>query len=124
MPVHIDISALHGPCFGSMPGPSRGPGLYIISRAGPGLGLHIAGPGRAWDEKKLTHRAWAGPSVSGPGRAGPGRAGPGLDIIKIFIQNPDYYFLFNGKVPTCLKHLPGWAEIEGYLLWVNFLKGT
>ena len=32
-----DSSALHGP----------GPGLYIISRAGPGLGLHIAGPGRA-----------------------------------------------------------------------------
>ena len=41
----------------------HGPGLYIISRAGPGLGLHVAGPGRAWAEKKLNTsglgRAWA-----------------------------------------------------------------
>ena len=35
------------------PAGRAGPGLYIISRAGPGragpsLGLHTAGPGRAW----------------------------------------------------------------------------
>ena len=42
---------------------ARGSGLYKILRAGPGLGLHIAGPGRAWAEKILNTsglgRAWA-----------------------------------------------------------------
>ena len=53
------------PCAGRAFGPSAG-------RAGPGLGLHTAGPDRALAENN-------GPSVSGPGRAGPGRAwaGPG-----------------------------------------------
>ena len=56
-------SALCGPGFGSKPGPARRPGLYIISQAGPGLGLHTAGPGRAWAENNLNTtglgRAWA-----------------------------------------------------------------
>ena len=55
------------PCAGRAFGPSpawpaaRGPGLYIISRAGPGLGLHTAGPGRTWAENNL--------NTSGLGRA-------------------------------------------------------
>ena len=57
------------PCAGRAFGPSparpaaSGPGLYIISRAGPGLGLHTAGPGRAWAGNNLNTsglgRAWA-----------------------------------------------------------------
>ena len=53
------------PCAGRAfgPSPARGPGLYIILRAGPGLGLHTAGPGRAWAENNLNTsglgRAWA-----------------------------------------------------------------
>ena len=63
---------MRGPGFWSKPGPARspragpgraGPGLYIISWAGPGLGLHTAGPGRAWAENNLNTsglgRAWA-----------------------------------------------------------------
>ena len=78
------ISALHGPGFGSKPCPA----LYIILQARLGLDLHTAGPGRAWSENNL--------NTSGLGRAGPGPSvsGPGLDIIKIFIQKTDYYFIF------------------------------
>ena len=28
----------------------------------------------------------------------------------------------DNNVPTLLNHSPGWAEIEGYLPWVFFLK--
>ena len=63
-PSRHTLSALRGPGFGSKPGPARspraGPGRAgplhnFAGRAGPGLGLHTAGPGRAWAENNLTH---------------------------------------------------------------------
>ena len=98
----MSISALHGPGFGSKPGPSRspraGPLHNFAGRAGPGR----AGPGRAW---AYILRARAGPGLKkikhiglgpGLGLVLAGRAGLvlGLDIIKIFIQNPDYEFYY------------------------------
>ena len=62
----VSLHCVLVPCAGRAldPSPARPAARNsIISRAGPGLGLHTAGPGRAWAENNLNTsglgRAWA-----------------------------------------------------------------
>ena len=41
-------------------------------------------------------------------------------VGKVIFVTTSLDLSFDGKVSTFLNHLPGLAEIEGYLLWVFF----